>query len=89
MSHLYSKLDATTILTSEIPEQPLWQGPMFFSKYGVEEYAADGVIVLHYLNTGPESGRTMYVRKMRGTRHSENILHMEFTPKGIVVKKFE
>lgn len=39
---------------------------MLFSKYGVEEYVADGVIVLHYLGIGTESNRSIFVRKMRG-----------------------
>jgi KaiC/GvpD/RAD55 family RecA-like ATPase len=31
----------------------------------------------------------MFVRKMRGTKHVEDILPMEITQKGIVVKKPE
>ena len=36
------------------------------------------------------SGRTLVIRKMRGTQHSEDIHPMEFvTGKGIIVKKVE
>ncbi len=75
----------TTMLISEIPE-----GSKSYSRHGVEEYLADGVITLHYLSLGSQSGRTMVIRKMRGTAHSEEIHPMEFVAgKGIVVKKVE
>lgn len=80
----------TTIMTSEVPEQSLAAGqPMQFSKYGVEEYVADGVILLNYLGVGTQAARTMYIRKMRGTQHSEDIHPLEITKRGIVVKKVE
>jgi KaiC/GvpD/RAD55 family RecA-like ATPase len=89
INYMFTKSEATTILTSEVAEQSFGAGPMNFSKYGVEEYSADGVIVLHYLGIGTESNRSMFVRKMRGTKHVEDILPMEITQKGIVVKKPE
>lgn len=82
-----SKVSA--LILSEIPEQAFGSGPMQFSKYGVEEYIADGVIVLHYLGIGAESNRSLFVRKMRGTKHVEDILPMTITAKGISVKKPE
>jgi len=89
INYMLTKSDVTTIITSEVPEQSFGAGPMAFSKYGVEEYTADGVIVLHYLGIGTESNRSMFIRKMRGTQHVEDILPMEITQKGIVVKKPE
>lgn len=89
INYMFTKSNATTVLTSEVPEQSFGAGPMAFSKYGVEEYTADGVIVLHYLGIGTESNRSMFIRKMRGTKHIEDILPMEITPKGMVVKRPE
>ena len=89
INYMLSKSSVTTILTSEVPEQSFGAGPMTFSKYGVEEYTADGVIVMHYLGIGTESNRSLFVRKMRGTRHAEDIMPMEISQKGIVVKKPE
>lgn len=84
INYALSKAGVTTILTSEIPN------PNFdsFSRYGVEEYAADGVIVLSY-NMAQEIPRTLFIRKMRGTRHSEHIHPIEITAKGIRVDRFE
>ncbi|MFH0836204.1 MAG: ATPase domain-containing protein [Candidatus Micrarchaeota archaeon] len=90
LSYVLSRSGLTTLLTSEIPEQSLGSGGnLEFSKYGVEEYIADGVILLNFLGIGSQVNRTMYVRKMRGTKHSTEIHPMEITEKGIVVKKVE
>lgn len=89
MSYLLGRMNVSVLITSEVTEQSFGSGPMSFSKYGVEEYVADGVIILHYLGIGTESNRSLFVRKLRGTNHIEDILPMQITPKGIVVKKPE
>jgi len=78
----------TTILTTEVPEQAPGTG-MRFSKYGVEEYIADGVILLSMMAIGSQVNRTIYVRKMRGTNHSMAIHSIEVSDKGLAVKKIE
>jgi len=48
---------------------------------------ADGVITMHYVSLGSQIGRSMIIRKMRGTSHSDDILPIEFVKgKGITVK---
>jgi KaiC/GvpD/RAD55 family RecA-like ATPase len=90
LAYIFSRSGLTTIMTSEIPEQTLGSGTsMQFSKYDVEEYIADGVILLNFLGIGSGATRTLYIRKMRGTAHSMEIHPMEITEKGIVVKKIE
>ncbi|MBI1974142.1 AAA family ATPase [Candidatus Micrarchaeota archaeon] len=89
INYMLKRTQTTALVTSEIPEQSFGAGPMAFSKYGIEEYVADGVIVLHYLGIGTESNRSLFVRKMRGTKHNEDVLPMEITKKGIMVKKPE
>jgi len=85
MHYLLKANGLTTMLISEIPE-----GHKSYSQHGVEEYVIDSVITLHYLSLGSQSGRTLVIRKMRGTSHSEDIHPMEFVGgKGIVVKKVE
>ena len=83
LSYMIRKSDLTAVLISEIPEQGNNQGPMKFSKYGVEEYVADSVIMLHYVGIGMETNRTLYIRKMRGTKHTENIIPLHITESGI------
>ncbi len=90
MVYVLSKKELTTIMTSEIPEQSTGLGlPQQFSKFEVEEYVADGVVVMSFLGTGSTATRTIYVRKMRGSKHDSDIHPMDITTKGIVVKKVE
>lgn len=91
MAYVVSRAGLTAVITSEVPEMSLGSGQALrFSKFDVEEYVADGVILLNFLGFGGESNtRTIYVRKMRGTKHSTEVHPMEISDKGIVVKKIE
>lgn len=85
MSYVLSKTGVTSIVTTEIPEN---SGT--YSKYGVEEFVADGVIVLNYGSLGGRAARTLHIRKMRGTKHSEHLHPMEITrERGIVIYPIE
>lgn len=74
----------TSIIISEIPRDSPW-----FSSDRVSEFMADGVIVLHYLKTGSMSNRSAVIEKLRRSKHEEDILEMDITSKGIVIKKPE
>ena len=74
------ELDCTTVFTSETKSVKT-----VFSAYGVEEFMADGVIVLYF--TPPN--RSIFVRKMRGTNHSKRIHPFDITKDGIVIKHKE
>lgn len=89
ISYMLMKSNVTTLITSEVPEISQTANHVSFSKYGIEEYIADGVIIMHYIGLGTETNRTMFIRKMRGTKHGEDVLPMEFSPKGIIVKSPE
>lgn len=84
LSYLLMKTGVTSLLTSEVAE-----GENKFGRYGVEEFVVDGVIVLHYMGIGTQSNRTMHIRKMRATKHSEDLHPLEITDKGIVIHKVE
>ncbi|HLC37872.1 MAG TPA: ATPase domain-containing protein [Candidatus Norongarragalinales archaeon] len=89
LSYVLGKTGVTTIITSEIEEQDMKQGPTKFSKYGVEEYVADGVILLNMLSIGSTENRTAYIRKMRGTKHSLAIHPLQINEHGLNIKKAE
>lgn len=78
--YLLARAGVTTVLTTEIAE-----GSKSFGKYGVEEFVADGVIVLHYMGIGTQSNRTLHIRKMRSTKHSEDLHPLEITNTGIKI----
>jgi KaiC/GvpD/RAD55 family RecA-like ATPase len=74
----------TALIISEIPE-----GSRALSRFGVEEFAVDGVLILHYLGIGEVSARSLAIRKMRRTKHGNDVYPMEIMDKGMVVKKAE
>lgn len=84
LSYLLTKIGVTAILISEVDE-----GENKFGKYGVEEYVVDGVIMLHYMGVGMQNNRTLHIRKMRATNHSEDLHPLEISNKGMVVHKIE
>ncbi len=73
---------ATSLLTAEIPEES-----HKLSRFGVEEFVVDGVIVLHYIGLGEGTYRSLQVRKMRRTKHSHEIHPIKITENGIEVVK--
>jgi len=71
-------LDCTTIMVSEIPPQTFK-----YSMYGVEEFIADGVILLGDFERKGELVRTLQVIKMRGVAHSRNKQVMKIIDEGV------
>ena len=56
-------------------------GKTDFSAFGLEEFLADGVITLYFF----PPHRAIFVRKMRGTNHSNRVHPFSITDKGIQV----
>ncbi len=77
-----NKLGCTSIFTSEIEE-----GKEELSRLGVEEFIADGVIVLYYEGDGLTRTRALEIRKMRGTDHSNYLSFFEIAEDGIKMVK--
>lgn len=69
-----------TIFVSEIPE-----GMKGVSRTGIEEFIADGVIILKNLEYKFSRARGLEVFKMRGTNHVTGTRAMSITSKGIEV----
>ncbi len=76
---LLRELGCTTLMTTEMPDD----GQL--TTFGVEQFVAQGVIVLHVAHTY----RGVEIRKMRGTRHDTNVHRMRITDKGLTVSPGE
>lgn len=75
-------LQCTTLITSGI-----LSGTSALSRYGVEEFVAEGVIVLGMDKRDGQRVRTLFIRKMRSTATDLNDHIFEILPnKGIVIK---
>jgi len=79
MNYEFKKNGLDSLLITEINEDD------GVSKHGVEEYIADGVIILK-TNEALDT-RTIKIRKMRVTKHTLKPLALEITPQGIQIKK--
>jgi KaiC/GvpD/RAD55 family RecA-like ATPase len=71
-------LGSTTIMISELPEKT-----DYLSSDGISEFLADGVIVLHHLGVGLTQFRSLQIKKMRYTGHSNEYLAYDFKQSGI------
>jgi len=76
----FEKIKATTFLVTETA-----QIPEVFSATGVEEFLADGVIVLYNIKRGNIRESAIEILKMRGEKHQKKIVAMQITNDGIVV----
>ena len=68
----FEDLGSTTFLISETE-----QVPRTFSPTGVEEFLADGVIVLYNIRKGDVRESAIEVLKMRGSHHKKSIVAMQ------------
>jgi len=84
MAYIMTRAGMTSILITEVEE-----GSKQYGRYGVEEFVVDGVISLHYMAASTGRGRTMHIRKMRATKHSEDIHPMEIGKDGIKIHRIE
>lgn len=82
LSIILRRLNCTSIIVSEIVHgtEPR------LSRYGVEEFVADSVIVLYYERIESAFTRAIQIWKLRGSTHSEKLHPYEITSKGIVVR---
>lgn len=78
-------LNVTSILISEIPGHSYG-----YSRFEIEEFVTDAVIVLDYVEFGGGAIRSLFVRKMRRTKQTPDIFRFDIVPgTGIVVKPVE
>ena len=78
LSAVMSSLTCTTLMVSEMKTD------QEISRFGVEEFMAQGVITLKY-EFGSRGARTIQVRKMRGISHSLEEKPFLMTSNGVVV----
>jgi KaiC/GvpD/RAD55 family RecA-like ATPase len=76
----FEKLKSTSFLITETK-----QIPEVFSTTGVEEFLADGVIVIYNIKRGDIRENAIEILKMRGESHKKRIVAMQVTDKGMKV----
>jgi len=76
----FEKIKSTAFLITETK-----QIPDIFSTTGVEEFLADGVVVIYNFKRGDVRENAIEVLKMRGEKHQKKIVAMQITEDGMVV----
>jgi len=79
LSALLREIQCTSIITCEMI------GPQNYTRFGVEEYIAQGLIQLDLREEAAELRRYILVRKMRGTSHSLKRYPFEIGENGLIV----
>jgi KaiC/GvpD/RAD55 family RecA-like ATPase len=74
------KTGATSFLITETE-----QVPKIFSQTGVEEFLADGVIVLYAIKHGNVRENAIEILKLRGASHQKKIVAMQITSEGVMI----
>lgn len=80
LSNMLRKNSCTSLLISEV-----LPGEHMLSRFGVEEFVTDGVVLLHNLLVGGEYRRGVSIWKMRSTDHSRKIHPYRISQQGFVV----
>ncbi len=80
LSMILRKLNCTSVLVSEIVP-----GSRGISRYGVEEFVADNVVVLYYERLKSTFSRAIQVWKVRGSIHSEKLHPYRIGKGGVTV----
>lgn len=76
----FEELGSTSFLITETK-----QSPEIYSTTGVEEFLADGVIVMHNIERGDIRESAIEILKMRGEKHQKKKVAMKITGEGIIV----
>ncbi len=79
LGKMLKKLDVTTIITNESTTG------QHEGLYGLEEYVADGVILLYHTRVENRFVRSIGILKMRDTKISDKLRPVRITPNGIEV----
>jgi KaiC/GvpD/RAD55 family RecA-like ATPase len=77
---LFEETGATTFLITETED-----APVRYSRTGVEEFLADGVVVLYNTKVGGTRVRAIELLKLRGAKHINRIVPLHITEKGVEV----
>jgi KaiC/GvpD/RAD55 family RecA-like ATPase len=76
----FEKIGVTSFLISETGHVPT-----VYSRTGIEEFLADGVIVFYNVRRGNMRVRAIEILKMRGARHEKKIVPFEIGNNGITI----
>lgn len=79
---ILKRMGCVALLTTEVSEGSHISK---LSRFGVEEFLADSIILISFESMGGEFSRSLIVRKMRRTKNNEDIHPLEISKEGLKV----
>ncbi|MFH1053061.1 MAG: ATPase domain-containing protein [Candidatus Woesearchaeota archaeon] len=86
LSLFLKETGCTSLMTSEIVED---SNGIKLSRFGVEEFLADSIVVIRFESMGGDYSRSLLIRKMRRTNNNEDIHPLEISNKGLFVHSLD
>ena len=83
LRELFEALEASKAVSFVLSETE--QNPKVYSRTGVEEFLADGVIVLYNMKKDGRRENAMEILKLRSSRHRKGLIPYTFTKNGIEI----
>lgn len=80
---LFEKLESYNSVNMVLSETD--QSPMKYSRVGIEEFLADGVIVQYNLKIGQQRQQALEILKLRSSAHEKKLVPYKLTTKGIEI----
>jgi len=80
LKHLFEKLEENDSINFILSETD--QNPMRYAKSGVEEFLADGVIVLYNIQIKNKRQNALEILKLRSSKHEKKIIPYEISDNG-------
>jgi KaiC/GvpD/RAD55 family RecA-like ATPase len=83
---ILKRLGCVSLLTTEVPEGG---GVSKLSRFGVEEFLADSIVLITFESMGGEFSRSLIIRKMRRTKNDDDIHPLEISSHGLKVHSLQ
>jgi len=81
--YLFEKLESYNSVNVVLSETE--QSPLKYSRVGIEEFLADGVIVLYNLKIGQHRQQALEILKLRSSAHEKKLVPCKMTSSGIEI----
>ena len=83
LGKLFEPLEASKAVSFVLSETE--QNPKVYSRTGIEEFLADGVIVLYNLKKDGKRENALEILKLRASRHKKGLIPYSFAKNGIEI----
>jgi len=85
LTMILKKQGCVSLLTTEVPDG----GKSGMSRFGVEEFLADSIVLIKFESMGGEFSRNLQIRKMRRTNNDDDIHPLEISKTGLKVHSIQ